>query len=292
LTLSLGGSGGGVRRGGSHRARKFGQVPLPRTSRNSPGASGWLIQIRCRQQPPGVTTEGAMRSQRAQAQEQQVRPFDRAAAGHDIRQSLSTSCLLSSVFRPLSSALCLPFSVLCLRPRALRRPSSVFCPLPSALRPLGCGFRPLWLTLSRVPWPMSPPAFLNGRFEMGDPAAGVPEGRFCEPQNTCVPLPWGRVARIVPEFCAREDSEIDASVCWARNKKNLAFGVFYLLNCCRNVVVSYLRSRKCKSGEFRGRSTYLSLALLWLPCYWREVCWEYRVYAGLSRLKAVLQTRR
>jgi len=71
-----------------------------------------------------------MRNQRAQAQEQQVRPFDRAAAGHSIRQSLSTSCLLSSVFRPLSSALCLP-------PSALRRPSSVFRPLPSALRPLG-----------------------------------------------------------------------------------------------------------------------------------------------------------
>ncbi len=61
--------------------------------------------------------------------------------------------------------------------------------------------------------------------------------RGAPPQGRGVPLPRGRVARIVPEFCARAASKNRATPCAGRNKEFLARGVFYLLNCCTNMVV-------------------------------------------------------
>ncbi len=48
----------------------------------------------------------------------------------------------------------------------------------------------------------------------------------------------GRVARIVLEFCARANPDDRATPCAGRNKEFLARGVFYLFNCCTNVVIS------------------------------------------------------
>ncbi len=47
-----------------------------------------------------------------------------------------------------------------------------------------------------------------------------------------------RVARIVPEFCALITPRGRVTPCAGRNKEFLARGVFYLVNCCTNVVVS------------------------------------------------------
>jgi len=55
--------------------------------------------------------------------------------------------------------------------------------------------------------------------------------------NQTVPLPVARVARIVPEFCARARPEGRVTPCDGRNKEFLARGVFPLFNCCTNVVV-------------------------------------------------------
>jgi hypothetical protein len=52
-----------------------------------------------------------------------------------------------------------------------------------------------------------------------------------------LPLPMGRVARIVPEFCARTTPRNGATPCAQRNNKFLARGVFYLLNCCTNAII-------------------------------------------------------
>jgi hypothetical protein len=52
-----------------------------------------------------------------------------------------------------------------------------------------------------------------------------------------VPLPWGGVARIVPEFCARVTPQNRVTPCARRNKRFFAHGVFYLVNCCTNGVV-------------------------------------------------------
>ncbi len=49
-----------------------------------------------------------------------------------------------------------------------------------------------------------------------------------------VPLSRGRVARIVPEFCASGTPENRVTPCAARNRKFLSRGVFCLLNCCTN----------------------------------------------------------
>jgi hypothetical protein len=46
-----------------------------------------------------------------------------------------------------------------------------------------------------------------------------------------------RVARIVPEFCARGPPEKRLTPDAARNKKFLARGAFSLFNCCTNVVI-------------------------------------------------------
>jgi hypothetical protein len=43
-----------------------------------------------------------------------------------------------------------------------------------------------------------------------------------------------RVAQIVPEFCARANSENCVTPCARRNKEFLARGVLYLFNCCTN----------------------------------------------------------
>ena len=47
----------------------------------------------------------------------------------------------------------------------------------------------------------------------------------------------GRVARIVPEFCARAEPENCITPGAARKKEFFARGVFYLLNCCTNGVI-------------------------------------------------------
>ncbi len=52
--------------------------------------------------------------------------------------------------------------------------------------------------------------------------------------NQVVPLPRGRVARIVPEFRAQRAPENGATPCSHRNNVLPARGVFYLLNCCTN----------------------------------------------------------
>jgi hypothetical protein len=49
-----------------------------------------------------------------------------------------------------------------------------------------------------------------------------------------VPLPMGRVARIVTKFCARTTPQNGATPCAARNKEFLARGVFYLFHWCTN----------------------------------------------------------
>jgi hypothetical protein len=41
----------------------------------------------------------------------------------------------------------------------------------------------------------------------------------------------------VPEFCARGTPEKRVTLAAARNKKCFARGVFYLFNCCTNVVI-------------------------------------------------------
>jgi len=62
------------------------------------------------------------------------------------------------------------------------------------------------------------------------------------PRGQTVPLPMLRVARIVPEFCAHERPENRATPCAQRNKEFFTRGVFYLLDCCTNVVV-------CRAGS-------------------------------------------
>jgi hypothetical protein len=52
-----------------------------------------------------------------------------------------------------------------------------------------------------------------------------------------VPLPMLRVAQIVPKFCARGAPKNGATPCAGRNKEFFARGVFYLLDCCTNVVI-------------------------------------------------------
>jgi hypothetical protein len=52
-----------------------------------------------------------------------------------------------------------------------------------------------------------------------------------------IPLPWGRVARIVTEFRAQTTPERCITPCVRRNKEFLGRGVFYLRNCCTNVAV-------------------------------------------------------
>jgi hypothetical protein len=52
--------------------------------------------------------------------------------------------------------------------------------------------------------------------------------------NPIVPLPRGRVARIVPEFWARATARNRVTPCAARNKEFFARGVFCLFNCCTN----------------------------------------------------------
>jgi hypothetical protein len=56
--------------------------------------------------------------------------------------------------------------------------------------------------------------------------------------NHRVPLPGGRVARIVSEFCARTAPENGATPCAQRNKEFFGGEVSYLLNCCTNVATS------------------------------------------------------
>ena len=58
-----------------------------------------------------------------------------------------------------------------------------------------------------------------------------------------------RVARIVPEFCARPTPENGATPCAQGIKNFSARGVFYLLNCCTNVAIS---DRHEKHRETRG----------------------------------------
>ncbi len=76
-----------------------------------------------------------------------------------------------------------------------------------------------------------------------------------------LPLPMLRVARVVPEFCARARPESRVTPCAGRNKEFLARGVFYLLNCCTNVVVS---------GQFAGgipTHDFANSAAIRPPCF-------------------------
>ncbi len=50
------------------------------------------------------------------------------------------------------------------------------------------------------------------------------------------PLPMLRVARIVPEFCACAGHGNHVTPCAERNKESSACGLFYLFNCCTNVI--------------------------------------------------------
>ncbi len=54
-----------------------------------------------------------------------------------------------------------------------------------------------------------------------------------------MPLPGGRVAGIVPEFCARANPESRVTPCAIIDKEFLARGVFCLPNCRTNVAASY-----------------------------------------------------
>ncbi len=67
--------------------------------------------------------------------------------------------------------------------------------------------------------------------------AGIITRRGSAPGQS-VPLPMLRVARIVPEFCARTRPESGVTPCAGRNKEFFARGVFYLFNCCTNVAGS------------------------------------------------------
>jgi hypothetical protein len=67
--------------------------------------------------------------------------------------------------------------------------------------------------------------------------------------NHTVPLSRGRVARIVPEFCAPTTPENGATPCARRSKEFLARGAFYLLNCCTNVDSQAADGQcKCRPG--------------------------------------------
>jgi len=78
-----------------------------------------------------------------------------------------------------------------------------------------------------------------------------------------LPLPVGRVARIVPEFCARTTLPRRATRCAQRNKRFFAPGVLYVFNCCRNVVVRRVGNpapcRPCPWG-FRGPALIISFS--------------------------------
>ena len=59
------------------------------------------------------------------------------------------------------------------------------------------------------------------------------------PPRTEAPLPLLRVARCVRNYLTKRSTENRITSCAGRNKKFLPRGVFYLFNCCTNVVVSY-----------------------------------------------------
>ena len=61
----------------------------------------------------------------------------------------------------------------------------------------------------------------------------------------------GRVARTVPKFCARANPGNHVTPCAGRNKEFLARGVFYLLDCCTNVVVRRV-SMNHRKKRFKG----------------------------------------
>jgi hypothetical protein len=77
--------------------------------------------------------------------------------------------------------------------------------------------------------------------------------------NHTVPLPMLHVARIVTKFCARTRPPRRAKLCAQRNKEFLTRGVFYLLDCCTNVVgnanlpIGHLRNAKSRKLLFNRR---------------------------------------
>ncbi len=73
-----------------------------------------------------------------------------------------------------------------------------------------------------------------------------------------------RVARIVTEFCARTRPGSGVTPCAGRNKEFLARRVFYLFNCCTNVIV---RNRRPEAG---GQTAYRLLTTdYWFLCVYR-----------------------
>ena len=67
--------------------------------------------------------------------------------------------------------------------------------------------------------------------------------------NQTLPLPMGRVARIVPEFCVYATPEDRVTPCARRNRRFFARGVFHLLDCCRNLVAlcrTWMRLSLCR----------------------------------------------
>jgi hypothetical protein len=90
-----------------------------------------------------------------------------------------------------------------------------------------------------------------------------PRRRESSITNQTVPLSRGRVARIVPEFWAQTTAENGTTPCAPRNKEFLARGVFYLLNCCRNVDSQAADGqRKCRprgGGEWAAARAFLTM---------------------------------
>jgi len=104
---------------------------------------------------------------------------------------------------------------------------------------------------------VTPETHLSGARILSPPATtgGInPKGSA---SGQTVPLPWGRVAPIVPKFCARMRPENLVAFCAARNKEFFSRRAFYLLNCCTNVVIpaKSLPPRRACARPDRGRGT-------------------------------------
>ncbi len=93
--------------------------------------------------------------------------------------------------------------------------------------------------------------------------------RGAPPRGRGVPLPRGRVARIVPKFCARVTRQTRITPCAGRNKEYFTRGALCLFHCCTNVD-SRTANGQHKHRHPRGGGE-------------RATAWEYRVYAALGR---------
>ena len=83
----------------------------------------------------------------------------------------------------------------------------------------------------------------------------TPSGRGRLLINQTLPLPLLRVARIVPEFCARTTPETRATPCPHRNKRFLVRGVFWLLDCCTNAASDGNQNRSSRQDAKGTKKT-------------------------------------